>query len=283
MATDNIWDPDHKYDHQESPFLVEDGALKKFRPTQALKYLQDDRYWSGEKKIVLAGLVAWMIAPRAPIKTSTRNVRKLSGTEFIYQAMLVSAAEQLDRQFYDARKHQWYIQDYSREALLEFLEQDDADFDLFFVLGGFGAILNNTSMPEFCSNLENQALVVEHACTVFQALKVAQDAHTPLAQKTVFEQLSKGTPQRKRGGGPSTLRGHWEALVESAPLLFAASEIGNGELIRQIFRREPWGVKYRNKFEWVGPWVSRAEEIARLLNDTGWDHFIWPPAECVAD
>jgi hypothetical protein len=283
MPTSSIWDPEHKYESENSPFLIVNSELKKFRPIQALRYLQDDSYWSGQKEIIWAGLAAWMIAPSGPIKTSTRNIRKLSAPEFVYQSMLVAAANYLDGLFNDARLHQWHLEEYSNETLFERLTWDEADFELFFVLGGFRAILDHSSASEFRSNVENQAVVVEHAWAVFQELKASANVGAHVGQKAIFDKLS--TPpekeRRRRGEGPSTLRGHWDALASSAPFLFAVKEMGGGELISNVLQPHSRDNNYTKDFAWVGPCVSRAQEVARLLNDQGWGPTVWPPIDCV--
>jgi hypothetical protein len=288
MATDNIWDPEHKYDSETSPFLIVNGTLKKFRPCRALEYLQDDSHWSGRKEIIWAGFAAWMIAPSGPIKTSNRNLRKLSAPEFIYQSMLVAAAKYLDGLFNDARAHQSHVEEYSNEILFEQLGWDEADFELFFVLGGFRALLDHSSASEFRSNLENQSVVLEHIGAIFQALTAARANEKPVSQKAIFDQVSNlfsGIEgQRRRGGGSSTLRGHWDALTLSAPFLFAIKDIGKDDIVLDFLGCRTWqGKQHQEKdFEWAGACLSRAEGIARLLNESGWGPVIWPPTDCIA-
>lgn len=303
MSEENIWDPEHKYENESSPFQVKEGVLYEFRPARAMESLLDDSRGGDERLVILAGLTAWMIAPSGTFKAEARSVRPLSATEFIYQAMMIRATEDLDEVFYSARRYQALFKDWSNSKLLSQDPLLNHNFSLFFALGGFEAVMNHASLPEFQTHLKNQTVPVRYVCDVVDALISARKAGEKPTKDDLWKRASEAArrhyghsandaaviPSKVSpkpivpGHSPSNIRKHWDDMAPATPLLYAASEIDNGEFILKVLRDNsyhPYNPTHWDHahpgFHWAGPWIKRADEIAEKLKAVGLI-MAWPP------
>ncbi len=294
---EDIWDPKKIFSGDNSPFIVKDGQLREFRPWKAIEFLQEKSNPNDERLIVLSGLTAWMVAPTGMIKTITPNLPKLTGQQFIHQAMVIRAAEELEQAFYCARRYQLMTKDPSTGMLFSQPLLLDASFDIFFALGGFEALLETMSVKEFSLALRNQSAPVDHVFEIISII-LAEDALDPrkkLDRTNVEKSASSAIKQRdilegkekKDAGarsGPNTLKGHWNRLAVSTPLIYAAKFVRDGEFMRQVLRDEglePWENRHFDvTFRWVEPWLKRADDVATVLRR---HNFLeaWPPKDAV--
>jgi len=272
-VTDPTAGPGEIYKSEHSPFVVKDGVLTEFRPANAIRYLCDRTIHPGARQCLYEGFCAWVICPTKIIKTKHGNdLRLIKSNKFVHNAMMVCLGVKLANAFQIARRLQ-LKENHGCEAnqLLKWGPLSRFPYEILFALGGVEALLHAGSIEQLSKAKANQKRPAENVVEFLRQLRKLQVGPTDSAARR-RPRYGKNAPATAAAESMKvsvdTIEGHWEVLEASAPYLYAASLVDNGQLFESLFSQIDGYEDYLDDpivDQRLSEWFGYALEIAETV------------------
>jgi hypothetical protein len=145
-------------------------------------------------------------------------------------------------------------------------------WELYFTLGGLKKSVEISSAGQFLFQLKNQRLSVQTVAAVAHILRKELERRKREPHRrarglnTAYEPASELVGEANSGEQPSkgSARNYWAALIGSSPLIYAATQVGDGQIFRWLLE-DPDRTEFFPEAEDFAVWFNYANEFASTV------------------
>lgn len=245
--SDNETPPAHKrYSSDASPFLFKRSKLQEVRLEKLIPFLRSCKSLRiHELDLLLAGARTWIICPTETIGTKHQKLPKRLSLEMVQGAMSFTSLRSLTNLLNVTWKSKLKRPDWREDGFLDDIRLHRFSWGTFFMTGATDPKLPKLSTIEFNQQVENQyGLVCNAAAVLFQLHYNKENSHAnskrwgmnkvyeDAARLLPFDKKSADGKRRSKKNNPSGggIKDHWELMIPSAPLIYAACLLDNSSI-----------------------------------------------------